>query len=100
MDLYEEVRFASAPALVRSAVLAYLQSHYPEVISQIAWDSSERHASASRLGASVSLELSGTGPTLMILKGRIGFPAALAVSEAQVKTYLDQAIRDLQSAVP
>ena len=100
MEVSEEVRFSSAPALVRAAVLAYLKSRFPEALPFIRWDSSETHASAARLGASGTLELAGTGPTLMVLKGRVGFPASLSVSEAQVKTHLNQAIRDLKNAVP
>ncbi len=100
MELYEEIRFASAPALVRAAILAYLRSHFPEAMAHITWDSSETHASGSRFGASGTLELSGAGPTLVILKVRIGFPASLSVSKAQLKTRLNQAIDDLKSAVP
>jgi hypothetical protein len=52
--------------------------------------------SASNLGASGSITLSGSGPTTVRINGDIGFPASLFVSEKLVRMGLDQAIRDIK----
>jgi hypothetical protein len=52
--------------------------------------------SASNLGASGSITLSGSGPTTVRINGDIGFPASLFVSEKLVRIGLDQAIRDIK----
>ena len=100
MDISEEVRFSSPPALVREAVLAYLEKHFPQALPFVKWDSTKSRASASRLGASGTLDLGGTGPTILILKAHVGFPASLSISEEQVRAHLSQAIGELQKKAP
>ena len=52
--------------------------------------------SASNLGASGSIVLSGSGPTRVEVSGDIGFPASLFVSEKTVRLGLGLAIRDIK----
>lgn len=100
MDISERVRFDSPPALVREAIRGYVKSRYPQAADFVKWDSTGRRASASTMGASGSLRLSGSGPTVVEIEGKIGFPASLAVSKDQVLKHLHQAIRDLKKQTP
>jgi hypothetical protein len=100
MNISEQVDFESSPALVRQAITGYVESKYPQALGFIKWDSTGTRASASKMGASCSLVLSGAGPTVVDIKGKVGFPASLAVSEAQVMQYLRQAIQDLKKKTP
>ena len=100
MDISEQVGFESSPALVRQAIIGYVESTYPRALGFIKWDSTGTRASASKMGASCSLVLSGAGPTVLDIKGKVGFPASLAVSEAQVLHYLRQAIQALKMKTP
>ena len=100
MDISEQVGFESPPALVRQAIIGYVESKYPRALDFIKWDSTGTRASASTMGASCSLVLSGAGPTILDIEGKVGFPASLAVSEAQVVQYLRQAIQDLKERTP
>ena len=100
MKISEQIRFESAPGLVRKAITGYVRSKYPKALDYIHWDSSGSRASASKMGVSCSLVLSGTGPTIVDISGKIGFPASLAVSEAEVRRYLNQGIREIKQATP
>ena len=51
---------------------------------------------ASGMGASCSIVLSGSGPTVVEVNGDIGLPASLFVSDKLVKQGLGQAIRDIK----
>jgi hypothetical protein len=100
MNISEQVGFESSLALVRQAITGYVESKYPRALTFIKWDSTGTRASASKMGVSCSLVLSGADPTVVDIKGRIGLPASLAVSEDQVRKYLRQAIRDLKKKTP
>jgi hypothetical protein len=100
MKISEQIRFDSPPELVRGAITGYVERRYPRALDFVKWDSTGTRASASTMGASCSLVLSGEGPTVVDIQGRLGFPASLAVSESQLRKYLDQAIRDLKKTIP
>jgi hypothetical protein len=100
MEISTQIRFKSAPADVRRAILDYMASHYPRAADYITWDAAGRSARASKMGASGELRLSGEGPTLVDIKARIGFPASMAVSASRIRQSLDRAVRDLKKRTP
>jgi hypothetical protein len=91
-----QVEFDSPPSVVRNAIIKYVKTYYPQAVSYLKWNETGRAVSASDLGASGSIILSGTGPTIVQISGDIGFPASLFVSEKQVRSGLSQAIRDIK----
>jgi len=95
-DITAQVEFDSLPATVRRAINDYVARTYPQAIPYMKWDSAGRSLSASKLGASCRIVLSGTGSTVVGISGDIGFPASLFVSENQLKNGLNQAIRDIK----
>ena len=95
-DIHALVEFDSPPPVVRRAILRYIQSSYPQAVPYLKWDAEGTSLSASNLGASGSILLSGSGPTLVEISGDIGFPASLFVSEKTVRQGLTQAIRDIK----
>jgi hypothetical protein len=90
------VDFDSSPAALRRAINGYVRTMYPQAVPYLKWDASGTSLSASKLGASCSIVLSGTGPTVVDISGEISFPASLFVSEDQVRKGLQQAIRDVK----
>jgi hypothetical protein len=90
------VEFDSPPSVVRNAITRYVKTCYPQAVSYLKWDETGMAVSASDLGASGSIMLSGSGPTIVEICGDIGFPASLFVSEKQVRSGLGQAIRDIK----
>lgn len=100
MIISEKVSFSSPPELVRGAITGYVERRYPRALDFVKWDSTGTRASASTMGATCSLVLSGEGPTEVDIQGKVGFPASLAVSEAKVRKYLSEAIRDLKKTIP
>jgi hypothetical protein len=95
-DIAVRVEFDSSPAIVRRAISKYVERFYPYAVSYMVWDESGRSVSASKMGASGSIVLSGSGTTTVEISGDIGFPASLFVSEKRVREGLDQAIRDIK----
>jgi hypothetical protein len=95
-DISVQVEFDSSPAVVRKAITKYVKACYPQAVSYLKWDDTGTSVSASNLGASGSITLLGSGPTLVQISGDIGFPASLFVSEKVVRIGLNQAIRDIK----
>jgi len=91
-----QVEFDSPPSVVRNAITRYVKTCYPQAVSYLRWNEAGTAVSASDLGASGSIILSGSGPTVVQICGDIGFPASLFVSEARVRSGLSQAIRDIK----
>jgi hypothetical protein len=95
-DIAVRVDFDSSPAVVRLAILRYVERLYPQAIPYLKWNSGGTAVSASSMGASGSITLRGSGPTVVEVTGGIGFPASLFVSEKTVRRGLDQAIREIK----
>lgn len=95
-DIYVRLDFNSSPAKIRRAINAFVASRYPQAVPYLTWDSTGTQLSASKMGASCSIVLSGKGPTVVDVNGDIGFPASLFVSTELVRKGLDQAIRDIK----
>ena len=100
MTISLQIRFKSPPSAVRRAIMDYVADRYPKAADYFSWDETGTRATGKKMGASGSLELSGDGPTTLDIEGKLGFPASLMVSEDQVRTYLDEAIRELQAKTP
>ena len=100
MTISRQIRFASPPSAVRRAIMDYVAGRYPKALDYFSWDPTGTRASAKKMGASASLELSGDGPTTVDIEGKLGFPASLMVTEEQVRDYLDDAIRELKEKTP
>ena len=96
MKFSEQVRFESPPAEVRRAITDYVARRFPQAADVIQWDRGGKRASGSKMGASGTLELSGTGPTTVDISASVGLPASLLVSEAKVRKYFRQALDDLK----
>jgi len=90
------VYFNSSPAQVRRAINGYLGRYYPQAMPYIKWDASGASMSAAGMGASCSIVLSGSGPTVVDVNGDIGFPASLFVSDKVARQGLGDAIRDIK----
>jgi hypothetical protein len=95
-----QIKFKSPPSTVRRAIMDYVAGRYPKAMDYFSWDATGTRASAKKMGASASVELSGEGPTVVDIQGKLGFPASLMVTEDQVRVYLDKAIQDLKSTTP
>ena len=100
MTISLQVRFQSPPSAVRRAIMDYVADRYPAAADYFSWDPTGTRATGKKMGASASLELTGEGPTTLDIRGKLGFPASMMVTEEQVRDYLDEAIRDLQAKTP
>jgi hypothetical protein len=98
-DISVQVEFDAPPAVVRNAINTYVKRWYPQAVPYMKWDDSGTSVSASNLGASGSITLTGSGTTLVTVTGDIGFPASLFVSEKQMRQGLNHAIRDITKRV-
>jgi hypothetical protein len=52
------------------------------------------------MGASGTIQLSGSGPTLVEITATVGLPASLLVSEAKVRRYFLNAVDELKRTTP
>ena len=100
MEFSTQITFDSPPADVRKAILDYVASRFPKATDFIEWDSTGTRASASKMGASGTLRLSGRGPTRVEINAKIGFPASMAISETRLRRQFDEAVRDLKKKTP
>lgn len=100
MKFSEQVRFESAPAVVRRAISDYVARRFPKASDVIRWDATGRRAHASKMGASGVLTLTGSGPTFVEVDAKVGLPASLLVTEAKVRRYFRQAVLDIKKVVP
>lgn len=100
MNISERIEFDSPPDHVRRAIIHYVDRRVPRASEFIRWDKAGRNATASKMGASGSIRLSGDGPTVVEIEGKVGLPASLLVTEDRVRAYLREAIRDLKQQTP
>lgn len=99
MNFSTQVEFQKPPAEVRAAIMDYVTRKYPKAAEYFEWDKAGRVAKGSKMGASGSVRLLGEGPTTVEIRAKIGFPASLAVSEAQIRSAVDQVVKDLQKSM-
>jgi len=92
--------FESSPAKVRRAIENYVSNLYPAALNFVRWDSRGTHAEGRSHGASVSLDLVGKGPTELLLRGTIGLPARLFVSERRAEERVRNALEEIKRHVP
>jgi hypothetical protein len=100
MRFSERIQFESGPTAVRRAISGYVARRFPRASDVIQWDPSGRRATGSKMGASGTLMLSGTGPTTLEISAVVGLPASLLITKAKVRKYLREAITDLKKTTP
>lgn len=94
--------FQSTPdAVLREFLFAVKRDpEIAEFADLLQWENREKtRATASKSGASFTLEIKGKGPTELLISFRIGFPAFLKYREHDVKGIITNVICEVEKKI-